>query len=115
MRAVTFQKTTCTLHLGFSDVIDPGRPASVQVRVGVYASFLNGHDLNVARGILPVAEGRILVTDAAGIVEEVGDGVTEFVAGDRVISTFFHSSDCRSHGQAAAHLRHHGWPQETTN
>ena len=89
MRAVTFQKTTGTLHLGFTDVIGTGRPTPGQVRVSIYASSLNGHDLNIARAILPVAEGRVLLTDAAGIVEEVGEGVTEFVAGDRVISAFF--------------------------
>lgn len=64
--------------------LEPG-----EVRVRIEASSINAHDFNVAVGRLPSAAGRILLTDAAGIVEEVGGGVTEFAAGDRVISCFF--------------------------
>ena len=53
------------------------------------ATSLNGHDLNVVRGVLPVSEGDILLTDGAGRVEEVGSDVSEFAVKDRVISTFY--------------------------
>ena len=55
----------------------------------MHASSLNRHDYNVALGILPVEDGRILMSDGAGIVEAVGTRVSDFAVGDRVVSTFF--------------------------
>lgn len=73
-----------------SDLDDgPGNPAAGEILVRVEASSLNQHDLNVIIGHLPSEPGRILLTDAAGIVEQIGDGVTDFTVGDRVISCFF--------------------------
>jgi NADPH:quinone reductase-like Zn-dependent oxidoreductase len=43
----------------------------------------------VVLGWLPAADGRIPMSDGAGVVEAVGAGVTEFRAGDRVVSCFF--------------------------
>jgi NADPH:quinone reductase-like Zn-dependent oxidoreductase len=71
------------------EMADPGAPGPNEIRVRVQASSLNGHDLNVALGRLPVADGRILLTDGAGIVEAVGEGVTDFQVGWSVVSTFF--------------------------
>lgn len=73
----------------FADDVAPGDPGPGEILVHVEASSLNGHDYNVAVGRLPCNPGRILLTDAAGTVEAVGAGVTEFVPGDRVISCFF--------------------------
>lgn len=67
----------------------PGNPAAGEILVRVEASSLNQHDLNVVIGHLPSEPGRVLLTDAAGIVEEIGEDVTEFAVGDRVISCFF--------------------------
>lgn len=67
----------------------PSAPGPSEILVRVEASSLNGHDYNVAVGRLPSAPGRILLTDAAGTVEAVGRGVTEFAPGDAVISCFF--------------------------
>ncbi|MFW6344992.1 MAG: zinc-dependent alcohol dehydrogenase family protein, partial [Halomonas sp.] len=47
------------------------------------------HDYAVVAGMIPVDDGRIPMSDGAGVVEAVGEGVTEFAAGDRVVSTFF--------------------------
>lgn len=55
----------------------------------MHASSLNRHDYNVALGILPVEDGRILMSDGTGIVEAVGTRVSDFAVGDRVVSTFF--------------------------
>lgn len=68
---------------------DPGLPGANEVRVRIHGSSLNGHDQNVVKGILPVEECRILMSDGAGIVEAIGAGVSEFAVGDRVVSTFF--------------------------
>lgn len=65
----------------------PPGPGEVQVRV--HASSLNYHDYLVAIGVLPATAGRVLMSDGAGEVVAVGEGVTAFTAGDRVISHFF--------------------------
>jgi NADPH:quinone reductase-like Zn-dependent oxidoreductase len=64
-------------------------PGPGEILVRVHASSLNYHDLNVAIGRLPSAPGRILLTDGAGQVEAVGEGVSEFGVGDAVVSCFF--------------------------
>ena len=55
----------------------------------MHASSLNFHDYAVAIGAMPTADGRIPMSDGAGIVEAVGQGVEEFKVGDHVVSCFF--------------------------
>lgn len=71
------------------DMRDPGSPGPGEIRVRIHASSLNYHDLAVVTGRLPVEDGRIPMSDGAGIVEAVGDGVTEFGPGDAAVSCFF--------------------------
>jgi NADPH:quinone reductase-like Zn-dependent oxidoreductase len=68
---------------------DPGAPKPGEIRVRVRASSLNFHDLGVVTGRIPADDGRIPMSDGAGVVEAVGDGVTEFAPGDSVVSCFF--------------------------
>ena len=68
------------------DIVAPG-PG--QVRVRNHATSLNFHDYVVAVGLLPVDDGRIPMSDGAGVVEAVAEDVTEFSVGDRVMSCFF--------------------------
>lgn len=68
---------------------DPGQPGPGQVRVRVHATSLNYHDYAVVSGGIPTEPGRIPMSDGAGIVEAVGEGVSEFKPGDQVVSTFF--------------------------
>jgi len=75
--------------LSIDEADDPGAPGPNEIRVRIHGSSLNGHDYNVARGIMPVAEGRVLMSDGAGEVEAVGSDVNEFAVGDHVVSTFF--------------------------
>ena len=56
--------------------IDTAEPQHGEVRVRNHASSLNFHDYVVATGLLPVDDGRIPMSDGAGIVESVGPGVT---------------------------------------
>lgn len=69
------------------------QPGPGQVRVRMTAATLNYRDLLVAEGQynpklrLPM----IPVSDGAGVVDAVGDGVTHFKAGDRVVGVFFQS------------------------
>lgn len=68
---------------------DPGQPGPGEIRVRLQASSLNYHDFAVVTGMIPAAAGRIPMSDGAGVVEAVGEGVTQFAAGDLVVSTFF--------------------------
>jgi NADPH:quinone reductase-like Zn-dependent oxidoreductase len=72
-------------------------PNAGEIRIRNHASSLNFHDYVVVIGLLPVADGRTPMSDGAGVVEAVGEGVTEFKPGDRVMSCFFpHWQDGRA-------------------
>lgn len=73
------------LYLGTSEARVPG-PGEIRVRI--HAASLNFRDQLVVSGYFPTAEGRIPLSDAAGEVTEVGEGVHEFKAGEAVVSTF---------------------------
>ena len=60
-----------------------------QIRVRLHASSLNYHDYIVALGGIPTPDGRIPMSDGAGVVTEVAADVSEFKVGDHVVSTFF--------------------------
>lgn len=64
-------------------------PASGEVLVRWHASSLNYHDYLVATGAIPVADGRVPMSDGAGEVIGIGDGVTKWMIGDKVMSLFF--------------------------
>ena len=88
MRAIRLRKPggLDKLELVELDIVDP---QSGEIRITNHASSLNFHDYVVAIGLLPVDDGRIPMSDGAGIVEAVGPGVTQFQPGDRVVSSFF--------------------------
>ncbi|WP_304598660.1 zinc-dependent alcohol dehydrogenase family protein [Micromonospora sicca] len=63
-------------------------PGTGQVLVRVRASSLNARDLFMLDGRYPVPPGRVPLSDAAGVVDAVGPGVTRFEVGDRVLNSF---------------------------
>ncbi|MDW5377155.1 NAD(P)-dependent alcohol dehydrogenase [Halomonas sp. HP20-15] len=67
----------------------PGEPGPGEIRVRVHASSLNYHDYGVVSGAMPTEDGRIPMSDGAGVVEALGEGVDEFQVGDSVVSGFF--------------------------
>lgn len=89
MKAVTVAAPGGLDNLKVVDMRDPGQPATGQIRVRLHASSINFHDYAVARGYLRAADGRIPMSDGAGVVEAIGEGVSEFAVGDRVVSCFF--------------------------
>jgi NADPH:quinone reductase-like Zn-dependent oxidoreductase len=89
MKAITLRSPGGLERLELVDLADPGVPAAGEIRVRIHASSLNFHDLGVVMGRLPTADGRIPLSDGAGVVEAVGEGVTEFAVGDSVVSGFF--------------------------
>jgi NADPH:quinone reductase-like Zn-dependent oxidoreductase len=89
MKAMTLHAPAGLDNLRFGKRADPGEPGPGMIRVALHGSSLNFHDLGVATGKMPTADGRIPLADGAGIVEAVGSGVTEFRPGDDVVSCFF--------------------------
>lgn len=89
MKTMTLRSPIGLDRLLVEDRPDPGEPGAGEIRVALHGSSLNYHDLGVATGRMPTADGRIPLADGAGIVERVGAGVTEFAAGDMVVSCFF--------------------------
>lgn len=88
MRLVTLRAPGGLQNLQLIDG-DHARPGPGQLLVRIRASSLNFHDDMVVLGKIPSADGRIPLTDGAGEVMEVGEGVDELKVGDRVVSTFW--------------------------
>ncbi|RRI01375.1 NAD(P)-dependent alcohol dehydrogenase [Mesorhizobium tamadayense] len=68
---------------------DRPEPAAGELLVGIRACSLNFHDGMVAAGKKPCADGRIPLSDGAGEVIAVGEGVDAFKPGDAVVSTYW--------------------------
>ena len=68
---------------------DPRQPRPGEVLVRIRACSLNFHDDMVVLGKIPCADGRVPLTDGAGEVVAVGDGVNELAVADSVVSTFW--------------------------
>lgn len=89
MKALKLAKPAGLDQIRLVEIDPPAPPKAGEILVRLQASSLNFHDLAVAAGVLPTAEGRIPLSDGAGVVEEVGEGVTAFKVGDLVVSVFF--------------------------
>ncbi|WP_312417672.1 NAD(P)-dependent alcohol dehydrogenase [Comamonas sp.] len=66
------------------------QPGPGEVLVNIKATSLNFRDLAIVYGWspFPLEKGRVQLSDAAGVVEAVGPGVTRFAVGDRVANNF---------------------------
>lgn len=69
--------------------MDNSMPSSTEIKVRWHASSLNYHDYLVGNGSIPVSEGRVLMSDGAGEIIEVGSNVESWKVGDKVMSLFF--------------------------
>lgn len=89
MRAYRFDNFDSLDGLRMRDEPDP-RPQRGEVLVRVRAVSLNFRDIAIVRGRYPRPHrpGLIPVSDAAGEIVAVGEGVTAFKAGDRVMGAF---------------------------
>ncbi|PWT95875.1 MAG: NAD(P)-dependent alcohol dehydrogenase [Candidatus Melainabacteria bacterium] len=79
-------------------VVSESKPEPIghgQVRVKMHAASLNYRDLMIVRGEynpnLRQPTGLVPLSDGAGEVVELGEGVTRFKVGDRVAGLFFQS------------------------
>nr|WP_137678192.1 NAD(P)-dependent alcohol dehydrogenase [Parerythrobacter lutipelagi] len=90
MKAIRTGATPSTLEaLEWVDMDDAPDPGPGEIKVAIKASSLNYHDYAVVKGMIPTQPGRIPMSDGAGEVVAIGDGVAEFAVGDAVVSTFF--------------------------
>ena len=89
MKAVRLHGSGGLERLTVAAMDEPGAPQKGEILVRLHASSLNYHDYLVAIGKIPTAAGLIPLADGAGVVEGVGEGVSEFTVGDRVVSCFF--------------------------
>ncbi|WP_309646054.1 NAD(P)-dependent alcohol dehydrogenase [Phenylobacterium sp.] len=89
MKAYRFDSFDSLDELRLRDEPDP-RPQRGEVLVRVHAVSLNFRDLAMLRGRYPrpCHPGLIPVSDAAGEVVDVGEGVSSFKVGDRVMGAF---------------------------
>lgn len=67
---------------------DP-KPGPGEILVQWHATSLNYHDYLVATGGIPVPQGRIPMSDGAGEILAVGQNVSQWKVGDKVMSLFF--------------------------
>jgi NADPH:quinone reductase-like Zn-dependent oxidoreductase len=92
MRAYLLEKGAQSLEaLKRVDLPIP-QPGRGEVQVRVHACSLNYRDQMIVRGLYfggAIPMDIIPLSDGAGEVSAVGDGVTRFQVGDRVASTFF--------------------------
>ena len=89
MKAIQLKKPAGFDSLHCVELPQLGETQAGEIQVKICANSLNFHDLVVVRGDFPTAEGRIPMSDGAGVVTAVGAGVTEFAVGDHVVSCFF--------------------------
>uniref|UniRef100_UPI00313BF2D8 quinone oxidoreductase family protein n=1 Tax=Hydrogenophaga sp. OTU3427 TaxID=3043856 RepID=UPI00313BF2D8 len=73
----------------YSTTVEVGRPGPGQVRLRHAAVGLNYADTYFRNGTYPVPMPSGMGVEAAGIVEALGEGVSQFAVGDRVTYTGF--------------------------
>ncbi|RSM43796.1 NADP-dependent oxidoreductase [Amycolatopsis balhimycina DSM 5908] len=85
MKAVQFKQYGGPEVLELVDLHDP-HPGPGQVRITVRAAGISASDTKIRRGELSFGATLPQTTgaDVAGIVDEIGDGVTDVTVGDRV-------------------------------
>lgn len=69
------------------DDIEIDSPAHGQVRVRIHACGICHSDLSIVDGMFPSPLPVVLGHEAAGVVEEIGPGVTQLAPGDHVVLT----------------------------
>jgi NADPH:quinone reductase-like Zn-dependent oxidoreductase len=84
VRAVRIHEDGGPEVLVLEEAPDP-EPGPGEVLVRLRASALNHLDVWIRKGLPSVPKPRILGADGAGVVEALGDGVTGFELGERVV------------------------------
>ena len=66
--------------------LDPPKAGEIRVKMG--ATGVCHSDLSVINGVLPLPPPLVLGHEGAGVVEELGQGVTGLEVGDHVVLSF---------------------------
>ena len=88
MKAIALRSPGGLDNLALVDLPDAATPGPGEVRVRLHGSSLNYHDYGVCSRPGWKANGRIPMADGAGVVDAVGEGVTEFAPGEGVSKTW---------------------------
>ncbi|HSU37553.1 MAG TPA: NADP-dependent oxidoreductase [Propionibacteriaceae bacterium] len=95
MKALQFSEYGGPEVLTVADAPEP-HAGPGQIRIAVKASSVNGMDRKTRSGMLsggkPLTEPIVLGWDAAGVVDEVGEGVTDVSVGDDVLGQGNHTA-----------------------
>src|SRR5689334_11817299 len=83
LKAVQFHRFGGPEVLEIVDLPDPN-PGPGQVRIAVRAAGVNASDWKKRKGLLDGDLPQTLGHEAAGVVDELGEGVTDVAVGDRV-------------------------------
>lgn len=83
MKAVGFSRFGGPEVLELADLPEP-RPGPGEVRIAVRAAGIGAGDWKKRQGLLDQGLPQTLGHEAAGIVDELGEGVTDVAVGDRV-------------------------------
>jgi NADPH:quinone reductase-like Zn-dependent oxidoreductase len=83
MKAVQFSRFGGPEVLGIVDLPDP-HPGPGQVRIKVRAAGVNASDWKKRQGLMDPELPQTLGYEGAGVVDELGEGVTDLAVGDRV-------------------------------
>ena len=70
-------------------MVDHDEPGPGEVQVSVEAAALNYRDVGIIAGHYPCISPLIPLSDGAGVITKIGQGVTNVSVGDRVISNFY--------------------------
>jgi NADPH:quinone reductase-like Zn-dependent oxidoreductase len=89
MKSMTLSTPGGLDQLKLNHSAELGEPGPGEIRVRIRACSLNFHDYAVVVGAISTEDNRIPMADGAGVVEAIGEGVSEFKIGDSVVSTFF--------------------------
>ncbi len=83
MKAAQFSQFGGPEVLEIVDLPDP-HPGPGEIRIAVHAAGINASDWKKRQGLMDEDLPQTLGYEAAGIVDEIGQGVTDVVIGDRV-------------------------------
>ena len=87
MKAITLRDFGGPEMMQYSDIDTPA-PGAGQLLVRVHATSVNRPDVIQRQGNYPPPPGdsEVLGLEVAGVVESIGDGITRFSPGDRVVA-----------------------------
>ena len=88
MKSVQLRHPASLDSLELVELASAPPPGPGEIRVRIRAASLNFRDGLVVGGFFPAKDGLVPLSDGAGEVLDVGEGVTGFAPGDCVVSTF---------------------------